>query len=230
MARLPRLAAAGQVHHVVLAAAPGAPLFVADEDRVAFLDALSQHAKDAGIDWHGYVLTDDRVRLLLRPASGEALSRCIQALGRHYAAWTRRQHGRQGALWAGRYRAAIIEPTDLLLSTLVAFDTEPVRAALAVSAAAWPWSSYGVYAGLRRDPRLTLPPVYWDLGNTPFAREAAYRARVEAGLTRSEVQKLFDAAWHGWALGSEAFLTALQQQVQRRVRPGRPGRPRAASQ
>lgn len=225
MARLPRLAAAGQVHHVVLAAAPGAPLFAADEDRVAFLDALSRQAKDAGIDLHGYVLSDERVRLLLRPGRAQALSRCIQALGRQHAAWMRRRHGRQGALWAGRYRAAIIEPAQILLSTLVAFDTEPVRAGLAASAAAWPWSSHGVYAGLRRDPRLTLPQVYWELGNTPFAREAAYRARVEAGLRPDEVAELFDAAWHGWALGSEAFLAALQQQVQRRVRPGRPGRP-----
>lgn len=227
MARLPRLAAAGEIHHIVQQASPGLPVFLDDEDRRAFVAALALEAQAARVAIHAYALLDDQVRLLATPQTETGLSRCMQAVGRRHAQQLRSRHGRTGALWAGRFRASVIEAGPYLLPSMVLIDLSPVRAGLAARPADFAWSSHAHYIGLRIDPVLTAPQEYWQLGNTPFAREAAYGAQVDAGLSAQRWQEIADAAWHGWALGSPEFVAALEERLQRRVRPGRPGRPRA---
>ena len=73
-----------------------------------------------------------------------------------------------------------------------------------------------------------MPPQYWALGNTPFAREAAYRTLLVQGCDARAQAALADAALKGWALGSETFVAALQQGTERRLQKGKPGRPVAA--
>jgi putative transposase len=63
------------------------------------------------------------------------------------------------------------------------------------------------------------------LGNTPFAREAAYAELVQTGLAQSEKQQLTQSALSGWALGSADFVGELQQSTTRRLVPGKAGRP-----
>jgi putative transposase len=63
------------------------------------------------------------------------------------------------------------------------------------------------------------------LGNTPFAREAAYDDLVQAGLAQSQKDQLTQSALSGWALGSTDFVGQLQQSTARRLVPGKAGRP-----
>jgi putative transposase len=94
-----------------------------------------------------------------------------------------------------------------------------------IDAADYPWSSYAHYAGLRNDKFLTPHPLYWNLGNTPFAREAAYAEMVRAGLAAGDEAVLIDATLHGWAAGDADFLACLQKTTERRIAKTRPGRP-----
>jgi putative transposase len=75
------------------------------------------------------------------------------------------------------------------------------------------------------DKNLTPHALYWQLGNTPFDREAAYTDLVRAGLSANQVGALTQATLSGWALGDEGFKRGLQSQTARRVSPGRAGRP-----
>jgi len=68
------------------------------------------------------------------------------------------------------------------------------------------------------------------LGNTPFAREAAYQALVDRGLSAAETTDIADHVWRGWAMGDPAFLAGLAQTTQRRVEKARPGRPKKVRQ
>ena len=72
---------------------------------------------------------------------------------------------------------------------------------------------------------MTPHALYWALGNTPFAREAAYAALVQAGIGSAEQAALTDAALRGWALGDANFVAGLQKKSPRRVAKARPGRP-----
>ena len=87
------------------------------------------------------------------------------------------------------------------------------------------WSGYGHNLGQRSDKLVTPHALFWALGNTPFAREAAYADLVQAGIGGPQQTALTDAALRGWALGEADFVAELQKKSQRRVTKSKPGRP-----
>jgi putative transposase len=228
MVRLPRLTLPGQVHLITLQGLGGQAVFLDDEDRQRWVDWMGEYARAERVALHAYVLLPHRVRMLATPETASGVPRWIQALGRRYGRHFNDAHGRRGTLWEGRYRSTLIEPGPYLLPAMVFLDIEPVREGLVAHPQDMRWSSYAHYAGLRTDRVLTPPAAYWALGNTPFAREAAYAERVLEGLDARTWSALEQAARDGWALGSEPFVASLQQQAGRRVVKGRAGRPRKA--
>jgi putative transposase len=123
-----------------------------------------------------------------------------------------------------------LQAEKYLLDCMVFMDLNPMRGGLAERPGEYPWSSHGHYIGLRSDAMITPPDLYWALGNTPFAREVAYKGLVERGVTTELQKALTDSALRGWALGDDEFVAKTQKQTQRRVAKGRPGRPRLTSE
>ncbi len=225
MARLPRLALAGLPHLVSLYGHSGQPVFVDDEDRRQFLAALRESALLQKVSVQAYVLLDDHVHLLLTPASADGLGALMQGLGRRYGAGFNRRHGRRGTLWAGRFRATVVQPGPLLLETMLFVEHHPVRSGLVAAAADHNWSSARHHLGWVRDVLVTEGSAWWALGNTPFEREAAYARLLCEGLPGVRVKVLADASRKAWALGDAGFLAALAQQVDRPVSARPRGRP-----
>jgi putative transposase len=228
MARLPRLAVAGQAHLVALYGHSALPVFVDDEDRRQFLAALRESALLQRVAVHAYVLLGHHVHLLLTPTTDDALGALMQGLGRRYGAAFNRRHGRRGALWAGRFRTAVVQAGAPLLDAMLFIDHHPVRSGLVADAHDHPWCSARHHAGLLRDPLITECSAWWALGNTPFEREAAYRRLLAEGPAPAAVARLADAGRRGWPVGDAAFLAGLAQQTSRPVAPRPRGRPRAA--
>ena len=225
MARLPRLTVPGLPHHVIQRGNNRQQIFLTHADYQFFLELLQDHATQFGVTIHAYVLMPNHVHLLATPATKEALPNMMQAVGRRYVRRFNDSHGRTGTLWEGRYKSTMVQTDRYLLACMVYIDLNPVRAGLAGQAADCPWSSYGHYAGLRTDPLITPHPLVWALGNTPFAREAAYVTLVQQGIDAKQQVDLTQSALRGWALGDERFVADLQQQTPRRVVKGRAGRP-----
>ena len=226
MARLPRLVAPGLAHHLLLRGHNAQPVFIDDDDRRAYLAALHEAARLHAVQLHAYALLDNQVQLLLRPPTAAALSRTMQALGRRYGAAFNRRHGRSGTLWAGRFRAAVVQDGAAARQSLLLIDSLAVRFGQAPSVQANRWSSAPHRLGLQRDERVADPPEYWQLGNTPFEREAAYAALLSQGLDAVQALHIEQAAAHGWALGAPQFLAQMAQQLGRSVQPQPRGRPR----
>jgi putative transposase len=225
MARQPRLVLSGHAHHLVQRGHNLQAVFGDDEDRRQYLAALQEAARAHGVAVHAYALLDNQVQLLLTPPTEAALSRMMQALGRRYVAAFNRRHGCSGTLWEGRFRAAVVQPGTHALQSLRLIDglvASPSGAGKAQDSAA---SSAPHRLGLRRDPLLTDPPEFWQLGNTPFEREAAYSRLLEQGLELAVRRHIEHAASHGWAIGAEPFLARVAQMLGRPVQPRARGRP-----
>ena len=218
MARLPRLSVAGQAHCVRQATVHGQPLTLDAADVQALRDALQTLSASCQVAVWAYGLLPQALDLVLCPETPDGLGRFMQALGRRYVQAFNRRHARQGALWAGRYRAAVVESGEWLLTCM-----------LHVEHAAWVAqapSSAPHHLGQTRDPVLADAPVLWALGNTPFERELAWRQRLEQGLDPA-TQALLARAVHGaWAIGSPAFVADLTASTGRPAQPRLPGRPR----
>lgn len=225
MARLARLTLAGELHQVIWRGNNGQPVFVDAADRQQFLALLADAVQRERVALHAYLLLDNAVHLLLTPSTDQGLSAVMQALGRSYVRRFNQRHGRSGTLWEGRYRSTVLEAATWLLPAMVALDLTPVRAGLVHAPEAYPWSSHAHWIGLRQDRELTPHAQFWALGNTPFAREAAYAERVRQGLDASTRQRLETATLKGWALGNDAFLRALEERTGRRTQRAKVGRP-----
>ena len=225
MARLPRLTLTDYPHHVILRGNNRQMIFSGESDMQRMLGLLEEHGVAQGVDVHAYVLMGNHLHLLLTPRRDGALSLMMQAVGRSYVRAFNQAHGRTGTLWEGRYRSSLIQTERYLLTCMAYIDLNPVRAGLVEVPEDYPWSSHTHYTGRRHQRLVTPPALYWELGNTPFAREAAYRELVRAGITEPQQRSLTDATVSGWALGDADFLTVLQGQTLRRTQPGKPGRP-----
>ena len=225
MARLPRLTLPGYPHHIIQRGNNRQLIFADTQDFEAMLALLGQNAQKFAVALLAYVLMDNHFHLLASPSSAEALPLMMQAVGRSYVRYFNQRHGRSGTLWEGRYRSTLIESERYLLACMVYLDLNPVRAGMVRQAADWRWSGHAHHVGARVDGLVTPHALYWALGNTPFAREAAYGALVQAGVSSQQQKALSDAALRGWALGGDDFVAALQKKSARRVSKAKAGRP-----
>ena len=225
MARLPRLTLPGYPHHVIQRGNNRQAIFVDRADFEAMLALLHEHSRKFEVAVHAYVLMDNHFHLLATPSTADGLPQMMQSIGRSYVRYFNGRHGRTGTLWEGRYRSTVIEAERYLLACMAYSDLNPVRAGMAARAVDYPWSSHAHWLGLRSDRLLTTHALYWALGNTPFAREAAYAALVQAGLGEKQLDALTQSALSGWALGEPDFVADLQKLTPRRVSKAKPGRP-----
>ena len=226
MARLARLSVPGHLHHILQRGNNRQAIVLDDEDRAALLQAVRDQAAQAGVAIHAYVLMDNHLHLLATPETAQGVSQMMQGVGRRYVRAFNRRHGRSGTLFEGRYRSTLLQPQPYALKAMTYMDLNPVRAGQCAHAADFAWSSHQHYAGLRHDDWLQPHPLYWALGNTPFARQQAYANEVHSGLSSSQHATLGRAVHSGWALGDTDFLAQVQASTERRVAPGQPGRPK----
>ncbi len=229
MARLPRLTLADQPHHVIQRGNDRQAIVRDCADREMLLGVLGENAARFGIALHAYVLMDNHFHLLATPSAADGLPQWMQAVGRRYVRYFNDRHGRTGTLWEGRYKSTLIQTDRYLMTCMAYIDLNPVRAGMVAAARDYPWSSHAHYAGLRHDKLLTPHALYWALGNTPFAREAAYAELVQQGLPVADQVALTEATLHGWAVGDRDFLDSLQKATMRRVLKAKAGRPNSAS-
>ena len=225
MARLPRLTLPGYPHHVIQRGNNRQPIFATTADHRYLLGLMHESAKKFDVAIHAYVLMGNHFHLLATPQTDKGLPQMMQAVGRSYVRYFNDLHGRSGTLWEGRYRSTLIQTDRYLLACMAYIDLNPVRAGLAADAQDYPWSSHGHYVGLCTDRLITPHALFWSLGNTPFAREAAYAEMVRSGIGADLQAALTKSVLTGWALGEAAFVADLQKQTARRVQKTQPGRP-----
>lgn len=226
MARLPRLTLPGYPHHVIQRGNNRQPIFMDRQDHETMWALLTEHAQRHRVAVHAYVLMDNHFHLLATPQTADGLPLMMQAVGRSYVRLVNNRHGRTGTLWEGRYRSTVLQPDRYLLPCMVYFDLNPVRTGLATQPLDYAWSSHAHAMGRVIDRLITPHALYWALGNTPFAREAAYAALVHAGISAAEQAALTASALSGWALGDAEFVQGLQGETTRRLLKSAPGRPR----
>lgn len=220
MARQARSGLAGIPHLLMQRVHEGQSLVRDDQDRLRFVDILRTAAKDHRVAIHAYAVSDQQWWALATPVSEAGLSLMVQAVGRQYVAYFNRRHQRDGSLWAGRYRSCVLASAQDLLDAMALVELQaPLQAC----------SSAAHHLGVRVDPLIAEHAQFWTLGNTPFDRDAAWRRRLEEGLSTVRHAQLHDAVMKGWAIGLEADIQRLQLLTDRRLTPAKRGRPPRAS-
>jgi putative transposase len=225
MARQPRLVLPDQPHHVLQRGNDNQPIFRDDDDHRRFLEFLRESAKFYRVAIHAYVLMPNHVHLLATPADEDGLAAMMQKVGRLYVPWFNNKYGRSGTLFQGRFRTSVIDADAYFLACVRYIELNPQRNQLAFDPLEYPWSSYAHHAGVRPDPLITDHAKYWELGNTPFQREAAYIELAQQGMSGQELDAINAAVLKGAPLGSHAFMLELERKTKRQILPAKRGRP-----
>lgn len=226
MARLPRLYLPGLPQHVIQRGNNQSLIMRDDDDAARLIDALREAARAYGVAIHAYVVMPNHFHLLATPSDEKSLSRALQAIGRRYVSGFNRRHARSGTLWEGRFRSTVIEPERYLLPCMRYIETNPLRSGIVADAAGWKHSSYHSHVGTRHDPLVSDHSLYWSLGNTPFERQAAYKALFDEGLAMTDVEAISNATQFGWVLGAPEFIASMGRSTERRLKQAARGRPK----
>jgi putative transposase len=225
VARLARLALPGYPH-LVQHRTGARDLIVDDDDARRLLQELRQALFEAEVALHGYTLLPRGLWLLATPVDAGGLGRAMQSIGRRFVRWVNDRREEHGGIFAGRYRAAAIDPESGSLRALAYVETMPMRTVQGATVDQYFWSSCRAHLGLASDSQLQTLPAYWALGNTPFERQAAYRRLLDSGVSADDAKRFAQALAGGWVVGSPAFVRQIEAQCPRRPTPARPGRPR----
>jgi putative transposase len=222
MARLARAVAAGVPHHVTQRGNRRQPTFFRPADYRLYRALLAEACETAGVAVWAYCLMPNHVHLLLVPEEPSGLARTLGEAHRRYSSAVNARQGWTGYLWQGRFASCPLDPEHALAAARY-IELNPVRAGLARTPAAWPWSSARAHLKGRDDGLVSVGPL--------LAEVPDWRGFLEGGLDPAAADALRLHTRTGRPLGSDAFLDRLEGQLGRRLRPARRGpKPRRSAE
>jgi len=219
MPRKPRFILPGQPHHVIIRGINREPIFYDDADYRCYLQRLKEALEKHKCDLHAYVLMANHVHLLLTPHLEECIGKAIQMLGRYYVQYFNTTYGRTGSLWEGRYKSALVDSEQYLLTCYRYIELNPVRAQMVMHPSEYPWSSYRCNGVGQVNPLITTHYKYDELGRTDEARQRGYRALFKEHISEKQLVEIRAATHKEWVLGSEYFKEKIAQELERQTMP-----------
>ena len=225
MPRRARMYIAGLPFHVIQRGNNRQPCFFDADDRHLYLHLLAASLHRYEVALHAFVLMTNHVHLLMTPHAGDGVSRVMRVTGSRFAQAMNRKYERTGSLWEGRHKASVVQEDSYLLRCYRYIESNPVRAGMVSSPAAYRWSSYRANALGESQSWLQTHDTYQVLGATPASRQAAYRGLFDAADTAGADQVIRAAASACIPLGSAEFRTQVAAMTGHAPLYSRRGRP-----
>jgi putative transposase len=157
MPRAPRARSQSGIYHIMVRGIARQDVFLAGEDRMRYLETLDKTKHRADFDILGYCLMGNHIHLLLMESPGESISQTMHRIGTSYVRWFNSKYDRVGHLFQGRFLSVPVEQDPQFLAVLRYIHQNPVKAGIASTCLAYPWSSHSAYDqnGFERIPSLT---------------------------------------------------------------------------
>ncbi len=211
MARPTRYEYPGGIYYIRSRGRGREPIFREEEDRLEFLDILSETVFRFKWLCHSYCLLDDHYHLILETPQGN-LSRGMRQVNGLYTQMFNRKYRRRGALFGGRFRSVIFEKARYLLPLHRHMVLNPVRAGLTRSPDSWRWSSHRPILGEAKRP----PFLFTRAILAPFSKGNGQRGLKEyKDFIASGERERF--AWRGLKfqvfLGSDFFIDTIRRMM-----------------
>lgn len=228
MARLARLHVPDCPVLLELQGVGGQPVFHDRETFLMFHERLPISAQTEGLKLYSYCLTPEKAQMLIGVSESNQTGRFVQDLNRHFVAQTRRRNPHlTGCIWEPRFKSTAVQPGFRSLKACLFVELQAFRDGVSSNPESYPWSSYRVHIGSAREPWLSELSAYWQLGNTPFEREAQYERFAEQGLGQTDWAELDECLQKGWLWGDLDFCNLVEPLANRPVRPRKRGRPKS---
>jgi putative transposase len=198
------------MYHVTLRGNHQQDIFFEPADRHRLSKLFAEVLERFKARLHAYCYMTNHVHALVQVAD-EPLGRIMMRVAGQYARITQARLKTTGHLFEKRYYPVLVDVDQYFVTLLRYLHLNPVRAGLASSAAAYPWSSHHAYIGARSEPWVTT-----DFGLAQFSIERrkaidAYRQFVDRhSASSAERSPLLDCnPSDSRILGSDEFASRL---------------------
>lgn len=220
MPRKPRIEFEGAFYHVITRGNQRQTIFKEPADYNKFLQFLLIYRNRYHYHLNAFVLMSNHVHLLIE--TGETpLSKILQGINQSYTLYFNHKYKTVGHLFQGRYKAILCDRESYLLGLLKYIHENPLRARVAETLDAYPWSSHQVYAG-KNNP---LAVVSEDQVLRMFAENKSrarrkYREFMEANATikKTEVYATIDQRIQGDELFVETVASKVEGAVKKELK------------
>ncbi len=210
----------GAIYHVTSRGLERRKIFRSEADREVFLEKLEDCLVQHGVDLYAYTLMSNHFHLLLMTPLGN-LSRFMQHFKTSYTVYFNTRHRRVGPLFAGRFKAPLVEGNEYLLKLMRYIHLNPVMVREYEDASAtekwaalrrYAWSSHLAYAGWAgKPPWLRDGPMDSLLRDVTGRKgSTAYRSYVRSGLKTTDDELLEALASSRKGIGSESFRQEVE--------------------
>ena len=126
MSRPLRIQYAGAIYHVTNRGNERKAIYADEQDRIAFLEILSQSADTYNVTLHAFVLMTNHWHLLVETPLAN-LGEFMRHLNITYTSHYNRRHKRVGHLYQGRYKSVLVEKDTYLVIVSRYIHLNPIR-------------------------------------------------------------------------------------------------------
>ena len=218
MPRFARVIVPQFAHHITQRGNRRRDVFFTPGDRQVYLGLLRQYAEHYQLQILGYCLMTNHVHLIATPPEQASLAKAMREVHGRYARYRNAVESSSGHLWQNRYYSCAVEGVRLA-SVMRYVELNPVRAGLVRAAEDYAWSSALIHLG-GADRTGLVETEAW-LRDWPVEQWALELPRGEP-----DAAAIREATYSGRAFGSAGFVGDLERRLNRRIAPGKAGRPR----
>jgi putative transposase len=211
MSRNLRIQYEGAMFHVISRGNKDENIFADDERKSFFIKLIGEGSVRYQVDIYAYCVMSTHYHLLVQ-INELNLPEFMHFLGSSYANYLVR-NGWYGHIFAGRYRALLIDREEYMLTVNRYIHLNPVSAAIAERPEDYRWSSYRLFIGRER-PTKWLNKEWLVEYFGPGSKEALarYREFIEAGLDNPSCYP-HDRVVANAILGGRKFLEEARAMV-----------------
>ena len=205
MSRPLRIQFPAAVYHVINRGAARQSTFTDDRDCQAFLNTVAEAFRLWEIEVFAYSLVGNHYHLCLRTPKGN-LSRVMRHVDGIYTQRFNRRHGRDGALFRGRYRAILVDADEYLAAVVRYIHLNAVKAGMVSMPEDYRWASHRYYYHGKGGPSwLNTAEVLEQIGG-----RKAFHEFVLSG-NEASVERYYAAQRQVPILGREEFIERLRR-------------------
>lgn len=213
MPRRPRVTLPGYPHHIIQRGSNRQAVFKAKLDYQNYLQRLYDSLEKYECYLHAYVLMTNHIHLIITPPEENSIPNTMKRLGSGYASYFNHCYWRTGPLFEGRYKSAVIESEQYLLTCMKYIELNPVRAGIVKNPSEYRWSSFHANALGEHSTLVTPHTEYLRLGDNKEKRLRSYLALYETSLDEQALHTIREGTYKNTVLGSADFKIMIAKKV-----------------
>jgi len=218
MPRAARIVIPGSPHHIIQRGFDRTQVFFDIGDYHAYLEQLRRFSSQYRFRILAWCLLPNHLHLLAVPGDAATLAKGIGSANLVYSQHYQAKYHHHGRLWHNRFYSCMVANDEHLWQACRFIECHPRRTGQVRRPEQWPWSSARAHLTGRQDPLVGKDWLPTD------QREAwADYLNEESAVADAE---LLRATGAGQPFAADPLLAELERQFGRRLRPGKPGRPR----